>query len=163
MASAQARWKRSADAAISSANFERQRRDLARCLAGRFLNPRGQATNEVMKAIAAQNRSLYETAIMGLLDNFSLRLSLAAKQLHLLYDNVRYSEQEDANALEAETKWTRAYYESIFQCPIPMNPEWDLVREPGERRSRSYDEFLAAVEATIAPHLSSALHSAAAA
>ncbi len=116
-----------------------------------------------MNAIAAQNRALYETAIMRLLDGFSLRLSLAAKQLHVLYDNTRYSDHEDAEALAAETNWTRAYYESVFQCPIPMNPEWDQVRAPGERRSRSYDEFLAALEATIAPHLSSALESAAAA
>lgn len=160
-ASAQSRWKKAADAAIAPVRFERERRDLARCLAGRLLNPRGQRISRSLAVVAVHERARYETAIMGLLDDFSVRLSLAAKHLQVIFESAACTDYEDSEKLVAEGNWTRAYYESLFECPIPMSPEWEPSRRPGERRSRSLDEFLGTLEATIAPHLHAALDSAA--
>lgn len=162
LGSAQARWKRSADAAVSAENLERQRGELARCLAGRLLNPRGQRNSPTFAAVAVQSRSRYENAIVTLLDDFSVRLSLAARHLQVLDETMKSCDYEDAESLASEARWTRAYYEAILQCPIPMSPEWDQTRPPSERRSRSMEEFLAALEDTVIPHLHAALETAAA-
>lgn len=161
IASAQIRWKKSADAAISFARYERERRELARCLAGRLLHPRGQHDSRTLAIVATRDRTRYEAAIAGILDEFSLRLSLAARHLHALHDNARFSDYDDSELLTAEANWARAYYEALFQCPIPMSPDGDVSRKLGERRSRSFDEFLATLEDTIVPKLHSALDSAA--
>jgi hypothetical protein len=159
MESKEARWQRSADRAISSTKYEGQRKDLARCLAGRLLNPRMPLKPSTIVVIPSLDRERYENAISTILDDFQLRISLAARYLQLLHDSLRSADYEEAEELQAEAGWARAYFETLFECPIPVSPEWDRARSHSERRGRSLDDFLSTLESSIAPYLHSAARS----